>query len=41
MIYQDLISDFAYGSFSDASENDWQRIVMWFRERLAEARKRR
>jgi BRO family, N-terminal domain len=40
-IYQDLIADFAYGNFSDAREADWERIADWFRERMAEARKRR
>jgi hypothetical protein len=26
MIYQDLVADFAYHSFSDAREADWQRM---------------
>ena len=41
MIFQDLVADFAYHSFSDAREADWQRIQDWFQVRLAEARKRR
>ena len=41
MIFQDLVADFAYHSFSDARESDWQGIQEWFQVRLAEARKRR
>jgi hypothetical protein len=41
MIYQDLLADFAYEKFSDASETDWQRIEEWFQARLESARKRR
>ena len=41
MIYQDLVSDFAINDFSDARDQDWERIAGWFRHRLAEARKRR
>lgn len=41
MIFQDLVADFAYHSFSDAREADWRRIQDWFEIRLAEARKRR
>ena len=41
MIWQDLVADFAYDNFSDATEADWQRIQEWFQVRLAEARKRR
>ena len=41
MIYQDLVADFAYQSFSDATESDWQRIAEWFQARLDAARKRR
>jgi BRO family, N-terminal domain len=41
MIYQDLVADFAYHSFSDAGESDWQRIADWFQARLEAARKRR
>ena len=41
MIYQDLVADFAYHSFSDAREAEWHRIQDWFQVRLAEARRRR
>jgi hypothetical protein len=41
MIFQDLVADFAYQSFSDAKESDWQRIQDWFQARLQAARKRR
>ncbi len=41
MIFQDLVADFAYHSFSDARESDWARIHEWFQVRLDEARKRR
>jgi hypothetical protein len=41
MIYQDLIADFNYHSFTDAKESDWQRIADWFQARLETARKRR
>jgi BRO family, N-terminal domain len=41
MIYQDLVADFAYQTFSDATESDWQRIADWFQARLEAARKRR
>lgn len=41
MIFQDLVADFAYHSFSDAKESDWQRIQNWFHSRLQEAKKRR
>jgi len=39
VIYQDLVTDFALETFSDARESDWERIATWFRERLAESRK--
>jgi hypothetical protein len=35
MIFQDLVADFAYHSFSDARESDWERIAEWFRQRSA------
>jgi hypothetical protein len=41
MIYQDLVADFRYQSFTDAKESDWQRITDWFQTRLETARKRR
>jgi hypothetical protein len=41
MIFQDLAADFAYHSFGDAREADWQRIYDWFQVRLDQARKRR
>jgi hypothetical protein len=41
MIYQDLVADFAYHTFSDAREADWQRIADWFQARLEMAKKRR
>jgi hypothetical protein len=41
MIYQDLVADFRYGTFTDAKESDWQRIAEWFQARLEAARKRR
>jgi hypothetical protein len=41
MIYQDLVADFTYQTFSDAKESDWQRIADWFQGRLEAARKRR
>jgi hypothetical protein len=41
MIFQDLVADFAYHSFSDAKESDWARIEAWFGDRLEAARKRR
>jgi hypothetical protein len=41
MIFQDLLADFAYDNFGDATEADWQRIADWFRVRLEDARKRR
>ncbi len=41
MIWQDLVADFAYDSFGDATEADWLRISDWFQGRLAEARMRR
>ena len=40
MIFQDVVADFAYHSFSDARESDWQRIEEWFQARLKSARKR-
>jgi hypothetical protein len=41
MIYQDLVADFNYQTFTDAKESDWQRIADWFQVRLETARKRR
>jgi hypothetical protein len=41
MIYQDLVAEFPYHTFSDAREADWQRIADWFQERLELAKKRR
>jgi hypothetical protein len=41
MIYQDLVADFSYGTFTDAKESDWQRIADWFQARLEGARRRR
>ena len=41
MIYQDLVADFNYHTFTDAKESDWQRIADWFQARLDAARKRR
>jgi hypothetical protein len=35
MIWQDLVADFGYETFGDATEADWQRIAEWFRERLS------
>jgi hypothetical protein len=41
MIWQDLVVDFGYDNFSDATEADWQRIADWFQVRLEDATKRR
>lgn len=41
VIYQDLVTDFELGAFSDARESDWERIAAWFRHRVDEARKPR
>jgi hypothetical protein len=40
MIWQDLVADFGYETFGDATDADWQRIADWFNERLAYFNKR-
>ncbi|WIG59666.1 MAG: hypothetical protein OJF49_002413 [Ktedonobacterales bacterium] len=41
MIYNDLRQAFHVGKYSDIPENDWLRVVEWFRVRIAAAEKQR
>ena len=38
-IFTDLAADFAYKTFGDAREADWNRIEEYFREKLEDARR--
>jgi hypothetical protein len=37
-IYQDLNADFQVERFSDIRESEWERLELWFRERITSAR---